>query len=169
MDIKEIALKVADSLRNKVDGISHMQSNQGLVAFAEALIAELAKQNEPVAEVLSLFPGEPDSYINARAIGVDPFNTWTFPQPGTKLYTIPPTAEQIANETSWQPIETAPKGERFLTTTKLSDGSFGQVGISHSFFCYEVNTRDWKIAGDDPCATHWMPLPTPPKRSMEGV
>lgn len=27
MDIKEIALKVADSLRNKVDGISHMQSN----------------------------------------------------------------------------------------------------------------------------------------------
>ena len=49
MDIKEIALKVADSLRNKVDGISHMQSNQGLVAFAEALIAELAKQNEPVA------------------------------------------------------------------------------------------------------------------------
>ena len=49
MDIKEIALKVADSLRNKVDGISHMQSNQGLVAFAEALIAEIAKQNEPVA------------------------------------------------------------------------------------------------------------------------
>ena len=48
MDIKEIALKVADSLRNKVDGVSHMQSNQGLVRFAEALVAELAKQNEPV-------------------------------------------------------------------------------------------------------------------------
>lgn len=76
-------------------------------------------------------------------------------------------AEQQVGE--WQPIETAPKGERFLTTTKLSDGSFGQVGISHSFFCYEVNTRDWKITGDDPGATHWMPLPTPPKRSMEGV
>lgn len=48
MDIKEIALKVADSLRNKIDGISHMQSNQGLVAFAEALIesykAELLKE-----------------------------------------------------------------------------------------------------------------------------
>ena len=46
--IKEIALKVADSLRNKVDGISHMQSNQGLVRFAEALIesykAELLKE-----------------------------------------------------------------------------------------------------------------------------
>ena len=48
MDIKEIALKVADSLRNKIGGISHMQSNQGLVRFAEALVAELAKQNEPV-------------------------------------------------------------------------------------------------------------------------
>lgn len=48
MDIKEIALKVADSLRNKIDGISHMQSNQGLVRFTEALIAEIAKQNAPV-------------------------------------------------------------------------------------------------------------------------
>ena len=40
LNIKEIAMNVADSLRNKIDGISHMQSNQGLVAFAEALIAE---------------------------------------------------------------------------------------------------------------------------------
>lgn len=53
LNIKEIALKVADSLRNKIDGISHMQSNQGLVAFAEALIsaykAELLKEvGEPV-------------------------------------------------------------------------------------------------------------------------
>lgn len=59
MDIKEIALKVADSLRNKVDGISHMQSNQGLACFAEAFIesykAELLKEvGEPVAY---LYPG----------------------------------------------------------------------------------------------------------------
>ena len=45
LNIKEIALKVADSLQNKIDGISHMQSNQGLVRFAEALVAELAKQS----------------------------------------------------------------------------------------------------------------------------
>ena len=77
--------------------------------------------------------------------------------------------KKLKAENEWQPIETAPKGERFLTTTKLRNGSFGQVGISHSFFCYEVNTRDWEIAGDDPRATHWTPLPTPPKRSMEGV
>ena len=58
MDIKEIALKVADSLRNKVDGISQMQSNQGLARFAEALFesykAELLKEvGEPVAYMCS--------------------------------------------------------------------------------------------------------------------
>ena len=87
MDIKEIALKVADSLRNKVDGVSHMQSNQGLVRFAEALIAELAKQNEPVACRYKDHNGH-----------------WCFmdKQYGNNepLYTYPPTAEQIANETA---------------------------------------------------------------------
>jgi len=57
-------------------------------------------ESEPVAEVLALFPGEHNSYMNVLAIGVDPYNTWSFPQPGTKLYTLPPTAEQIANETA---------------------------------------------------------------------
>ena len=65
-------------------------------------------------------------------------------------------------ENEWQPIETAPEGERFLTATKLSDGSYGQVGISHKFYCYAVNARGWAIAGNDPHATHWMPLPKPP-------
>ena len=116
MDIKEIALKVADSLRNKVDGISHMQSNQGLVAFAEALVTE------------------------------------------------------IANETAWQPIETAPKDGTVFLGYKL--GQFRE--------CYKVPRDDcdmWCFGGvsgaDDPFPnikpTHWMPLQTPPKRSMEGV
>ena len=105
MDIKEIALRIGEEADEyadaKLQSKGEFHPNWHTVRdeyFAEALIAEIAKQNEPVAEVLSLFPGEPDSYINARAIGVDPFNTWTFPQPGTKLYTIPPTAEQIAAE-----------------------------------------------------------------------
>mgnify|MGYP000715247381 CR=1 FL=1 len=45
--------------------------------------------SESVAEVLSLFPGEHNSYMNVLAIGVDPYNIWSFPQPGTKLYTTP--------------------------------------------------------------------------------
>jgi hypothetical protein len=108
LNIKEIALKVGlQAFEEHPYDKGHVVSPSGytwiddnLIEFAESFIAEVAKQNEPVAEVLSLFPGEPDSYINARAIGVDPFNTWTFPQPGTKLYTFPPTAEQIANETA---------------------------------------------------------------------
>ena len=92
MNIKEIALKVADSLRNKVDGISHMQSNQGLVAFAEALVAELAKQNEHIGAIQNgkfrwSIDGGPEKWrARKEFIG--------------KLYTFPPTAEQIANETA---------------------------------------------------------------------
>ena len=111
MDIKEIALKIADSLRNKIDGISHMQSNQGLVAFAEALIAELAKQNEPVAI------NEPNYHYEAMGCGLEDRGItdryeameygWNcaiermFEQlPEDPLFTFPPTAEQIANETA---------------------------------------------------------------------
>lgn len=77
--------------------------------------------------------------------------------------------EKLLTLYQWQPIETAPKGGRFLTCTKLSDGSFGQVGISHSFFCHSVNARDWRIAGDDPRATHWMPLPSAEAIEKGGV
>ena len=91
MDIKEIALKVADSLRNKVDGISHMQSNQGLVRFAEAIIAEIAKQNEPVCEWVKADNG---NYL------VQKWAKDYVAMQGDKFYTVPPTAEQIANETA---------------------------------------------------------------------
>lgn len=91
MDIKEIALNVADSLRNKIDGISHMQSNQGLVRFAEALIAEVAKQNEPVCELVKADNG---NYL------VQKWAKDYVAMQGDKLYTFPSTAEQIANETA---------------------------------------------------------------------
>ena len=95
MDIKEIALKVADSLRNKIDGISHMQSNQGLVRFSEALIAEIAKQNEPVA--WARYPKFTGSTQRQEVVFKKPddLRNWVC------LYTPPPpTAEQIANETA---------------------------------------------------------------------
>lgn len=96
LNIKEIALKVADSLRNKIDGISHMQSNQGLVAFAEALIAELAKQNEPVAFTNSAQLG----YVTSGQHQDIPLAMWSintsYSGADIPLYTFPPTAEQIA-------------------------------------------------------------------------
>lgn len=99
MDIKEIALKVADSLRNKIDGISHMQSNQGLARFAEALIAEVAKQNKPCAFLHEwieyhpfgdTFAGEPCAAITNDE---KPFDSSDTVSP---LFTFPPTVEQIA-------------------------------------------------------------------------
>ena len=100
LNIKEIALKVADSLRNKIDGISHMQSNQGLVRFAEALIAELAKQNEPVAFTNSAQLG----YVTSGQHQDIPLAMWSrntsYSGADIPLYTSPPTAEQIANETA---------------------------------------------------------------------
>lgn len=50
----------------------------------------------------------------------------------------------------WQPIETAPKGERVITF--FSDGDF--------LLCCAA---DWKRdEEDDYWPTHWMPLPSPP-------
>ena len=85
LNIKEIALKIADSLRNKIDGISHMQSNQGLVRFAEALIAEIAKQNEHIGAIQNgkfqwNTDGGPEKWRARKDIS-------------GKLYTFPPTAE----------------------------------------------------------------------------
>lgn len=94
MDIKEIALKVADSLRNKVDGISHMQSNQGLVSFAEALIAEVQNQNEPVAY-----------RWKERERWLSWYVDWTWHDKAKSLgfpieyaYTFPPSVEAIENK-----------------------------------------------------------------------
>ena len=95
MDIKEIALKVADSLRNKVDGISHMQSNQGLVAFAEALIAELAKQNEPV---YAFRRKGLDDFCTCDKQRFDELSQKTTLFEVRVFYTIPPSVEAIENK-----------------------------------------------------------------------
>ena len=148
MNIKERAYQIASvNMKNKC-------SPAELEDFAEALIAEVAKQNEPVA-----FKFEDGSVVDLHDMQFAIYKTGQKVWP---LYTLPPTAEEIANETAWQPIETAPESGRFLTATKLTNGKFGQIGISHSFYCHVVNNRGWKLAGDDPHATHWMPLPSPP-------
>ncbi len=58
----------------------------------------------------------------------------------------------------WQPIETAPKdGKRILTFRYLGDGYKVRV----AYYTKGV----WRNAqGHNPLnATHWMPLPEPPK------
>ena len=89
MNIKETAHQIASvNMKNKC---SHAE----LEDFAEALVAELAKGNEPVARICSgwqlLFIGSDSIAEVARKHSL---------KIGDALYTLPPTAEQIEQETA---------------------------------------------------------------------
>lgn len=73
-----------------------------------------------------------------------------------------PAPRQTADETGWQPIETAPKDEDVLL---FSDDDGVRSGYWYdlepeSQFWYAVETQG--ITGGRMKATHWMPLPNPP-------
>jgi len=80
MNIKETALKVWD------DNIIEC-APENLNKFAEALIAELAKENEPVA----WWNGKETAFFEHEVDG--PVGEVRIP-----LYTLPPPASQIANK-----------------------------------------------------------------------
>ena len=81
-------------------------------------------------------------------------------------------AEQRVAE--WQPIETAPK-DAFV----LLAGPSGYTTIKTVFatgrMCSDYHKGRWIDHANDDLTdwgfepTHWIPLPTPPKRGMEGV
>ena len=100
-----------------------MQSNQGLVRFAEALVAELAKQNEPVAFTNSAQLG----YVTSGQHQDIPLAMWSrntsYSGADIPLYTFPPTAEQIANET-------AEACARYVNRFINGDGILNEVWIS---------------------------------------
>ncbi len=71
--------------------------------------------------------------------------------------------EALRKEAEWQPIETAPKdGKRILI--RDSDGQRQVAGFCRVLGC---DFYAWVIANDmhitADMATHWKPLPTPPK------
>lgn len=85
MDIKDIAKALKLKMQDPDDG------RFDIGEFTEALIAELAKQNEPVVTLKS------DDF----GWGIWEDNLEHKPAGSIlNLYTIPPTAEQIANETA---------------------------------------------------------------------
>ena len=97
MNIKEIVLKAGHStvpaywLSDEKPIACSTSNFEKLVSFATALIAEVAKQNEPVCEWVKA--GNGNYLVQKWAKGYVAMQ-------GYKLYTIPPTAEQIANETA---------------------------------------------------------------------
>ena len=92
LNIKEIALRISEKADEYAD--AKLQSKGEFHPdwhtvrdeyFAEALIAEIAKQNEPFCTAAML-----DEWFLSKS-DIDP---------RLPLYTFPPTAEQIANETA---------------------------------------------------------------------
>ena len=101
MDIKEIADRVSKRIYVE-DGL--LLSKFISEKFAEALIAELAKQNEPDAWAIYVTGDLCDVFQN-KDFALLEFNrrNQLYPEPSREfrgLYTIPPTAEQIAKETA---------------------------------------------------------------------
>ena len=92
MNIKDIALKVASELDDK-HGLGERTRSSWPIAFAEALVAELAKENKPVYYLWENKYGDPQQMLSSNS---GPHPEYVI----TALYTLPPTAEQIEQETA---------------------------------------------------------------------
>jgi len=117
MDIKEIAQALKLKMQDPDDG------RFDIGEFAEALIAEIAKGNEPCAflhEWSEYHPfgdtvvGEPFATITNDE---KPFDSSDTVSP---LYTLPPTAEQIANETAEAIAKMLESGSFLSTESKVA-------------------------------------------------
>jgi|SRR5690606_2198354 len=72
---------------------------------------------------------------------------------------------EIVKKDKWQPIDTAPKDEMFIWTYKKFDGKWS-IGLAYQnvsgtfsdVYGYRHGYRDINKK-----ATHWQPLPEPPK------
>ena len=127
MDIKEIALKVAESIDDGSGEQYFVDQDGWITEFAEALIAEIAKQNEPCAflhEWIEYHPfgdtvvGEPCATITNDE---KPFDSSDTVSP---LFTFPPTAEQIANETAEVIAEYCRKQDHYCLATEIESGAW---------------------------------------------
>ena len=173
MDIKEIALKVADSLRNKVDGISHMQSNQGLVRFAEAFIASYKAEllKEVGESVLYAEFAEDGGWLGDASEYADhleePHALFTSEQVSAAiLKAAKPLEDQLAKAeqrvAEWQPIETAPKDGSVIVVGYGRQGNFPvKVVYWKELHKIWMHYGEWE-PGLENNATHWMPLPKAP-------
>ena len=99
MNIKDIVLKVGfatvpASWLDVDNPLACLTSNfERLTNFAEALVAELAKENEPVYYLWENKYGDPQQMLSSNS---GPHPEYVI----TALYTLPPTAEQVEQETA---------------------------------------------------------------------
>ena len=116
MNIKEIALKVASELDFSGPIAISPLPDHLYIDFAEALIAELAKQNEPIGAIQNgkfqwNTDGGPEKWRARKDFS-------------GKLYTLPPTAEQIANETAEAIAEYCRNQDHYCLATEIENGAW---------------------------------------------
>lgn len=132
MDIKEIALKHArEYLTFKLGGRKGLDVEEivcddeiykeivnELAQQFEAIIAELAKQNEPVA--WARYPKFTGSTQRQEVVFKKPddLHNWVC------LYTYQPTAEQIANETAEAIAEYCRNQDHYFLATEIESGAW---------------------------------------------
>lgn len=120
MDIKEIALKIAEEMPSGFlwyEGCGHEAGIlvEEVAEFAEALVAEIAKQNEPVVTLKS------DDF----GWGIWEDNLEHKPAGSIlNLYTFPPTAEQIANETAKAIAEYCRNQDHHCLSAEIESGEW---------------------------------------------
>ena len=119
MNIKETALRLAKSMRDK-SGYTTLDLVCNAEAFAEALVAELAKENKPVYYLWENKYGDPQQMLSSNS---GPHPEYVI----TALYTLPPTAEQIEQETA----EAIAK-------------HFEQSGIGGEYLAEAIRSGAWK-------------------------
>ena len=90
MNIKDVAMRVWGMTAVEADTRT---GEQILSDFAEALVAELAKENRPVYYLWENKYGDPQQMLSSNS---GPHPEYVI----TAFYTIPPTAEQIEQETA---------------------------------------------------------------------
>lgn len=126
MDIKEIVLKAGYStvpaywLSDEKPIACSTSNLERLVSFAEALIAELAKQNEPVAYATT----NKEDDLTMLFFDEDEARKYSGDDEPIKLYTIPPTPEQIANETAEAIAEYCRNQDHYCLATEIESGAW---------------------------------------------
>lgn len=177
--IAELEAENANLLAANRDCIEHFNAMQQDLAAARQIIDEENKDhieqlaasqlsNQQLREALEKTRG---ALAYVKANGRDNPNlmestAWHGLAAADKALTQPTSTEALdVYVAEWQPIETAPNGEAVLLAR--IDGDYlhwaTDAKKSRIGFWSTLNGR----SVNEP--THWMPLPTPPKLSMEGV